>query len=383
MKSPKTSLKLILLISFTLFNWSAQARTSDNALLSEPVETSGILEIAYYGQEFLDHLKGLDSTLTEEDTHGCLHTEADPSDAYEDDKEAPKSSLDYKAALYKILNSSHVRQEGRADKLVDQKCRQLPEESQALCYERYTHSYKGSRKFLFGNLDFDLKQDPDTQEYYVEDYYCLRRYTSKDMEDKRETVGPGQIPFHRTINTEHVWPKSRFCKEGGTKNCRKKYSQINRKQISDLHHLLPTDADTNSLRASYTFGEVGSPAKNRKGKTLKVACPTADNFGQKTTEGVPSKFGIVKAVEGLEDNQRKVFEPPQKHKGNVARALFYFAVNYKLEIDPVEEYYLRKWHQEDPVDESERARHEAIFEAQKNRNPFVDYPELVDLIGNF
>lgn len=36
---------------------------------------------------------------------------------------------------------------------------------------------------------------------------------------------------------------------------------------------------------------------------------------------------------------------------------------------------LLAWHEVDPVDEAERARHEKIFEWQGNRNPFIDFPE--------
>ena len=37
----------------------------------------------------------------------------------------------------------------------------------------------------------------------------------------------------------------------------------------------------------------------------------------------------------------------------------------------------------DPVDAAERARNNAIFQAQGNRNPYIDHPEFVDAVGRF
>ena len=42
--------------------------------------------------------------------------------------------------------------------------------------------------------------------------------------------------------------------------------------------------------------------------------------------------------------------------------------------------YLIQWHFEDPVDAFEIHRNNIIFDFQNNRNPFIDYPHLVELI---
>ena len=72
-----------------------------------------------------------------------------------------------------------------------------------------------------------------------------------------------------------------------------------------------------------------------------------------------------------------------EHKGNVARALFYFSVRYKMPINADEEEVLRRWHALDPVDADEIQRNEIVFETQRNRNPFIDMPELANYIKNF
>ncbi|MFY7988260.1 MAG: endonuclease [Flavobacterium sp.] len=85
-------------------------------------------------------------------------------------------------------------------------------------------------------------------------------------------------------------------------------------------------------------------------------------------------------------------------KGDVARALFYMAVRFDglnvVDGDPSE--YLPSttiasgnigdlatlllWHNQDPSDDFEMNRNNYIYTWQKNRNPFIDHPSLVDYI---
>jgi deoxyribonuclease I len=198
-----------------------------------------------------------------------------------------------------------------------------------------TISYKDARTLLFGTLHLEGTEG----QYYIKDSYCQKTFT------KAVGVGPGQIPNHNEINCEHTWPQSRF------------NSRENRgTQKGDLHHLFPVDARANSTRGNIPFGEVdGDQVTN---------CPQAER-GDDIYSGISS------------------FEPSKYHKGNVARALFYFSVRYKISIDDSEEIFLRQWHKEDPIDQDEVSRNEKIFNIQGNRNPFIDDPKLVDQIDNF
>jgi endonuclease I len=74
---------------------------------------------------------------------------------------------------------------------------------------------------------------------------------------------------------------------------------------------------------------------------------------------------------------------PTVHKGNVARALFYFSVRYKIKIPATEEIVLRRWNDLDPIDNAEEVRNEQIYFAQGSRNPFIDFPELANSINKF
>lgn len=143
------------------------------------------------------------------------------------------------------------------------------------------------------------------------------------------------------FNTEHTYPQSFF--------------NSNEPMLSDLFHLFPTDNYPNTIRSNYPFGIV-------------VSNITWDSAG--------SKLG--KDYEGS-----TVFEPRNVHKGNVARALFYFVVKYTNLggfMSGKQESVLRQWNLLDTVDWKERLRNERIATFQKVRNPFIDHPELVDRI---
>jgi hypothetical protein len=80
-----------------------------------------------------------------------------------------------------------------------------------------------------------------------------------------------------------------------------------------------------------------------------------------------------------------------KFKGDVARSVFYMAVRYNgLEIvngfpegsvgDFGDLATLLDWHRNDPPDDFEMNRNNVIYNWQKNRNPFIDQPLLVEYI---
>lgn len=199
--------------------------------------------------------------------------------------------------------------------------------------------YKGARTELLGRIS--LTQDKTG--YVIKDVYCEENYGKSQFRGGNGPA-PGRIPDDKVLNTEHTWPQSRF---GG---------QDREKQKSDLHHLFPTDSEMNGIRGNFPFGEVQNNERH-----LKCTCSRA----------------------GDDNNGNYVFEAPEAHRGNVARALFYFSVRYGMAIDTTQEGVLRKWDKQDPVDASEVTRNDEIEKVQGNRNPFIDRPELADQITNF
>lgn len=195
--------------------------------------------------------------------------------------------------------------------------------------------YKTAKKQLFGSLHLEQ----GNRGYYIKDLYCNKEFTTG--------VGPGSLPNQNQINCEHTWPQSKFTK-----------SFSNEMQKSDLHHLFPTDSRANSTRGNYEFADV---VRNEN----LVDC-SASQSGASVTQGGD-----------------RYFEPPLEHKGNVARALFYFSVRYKMDINPSQEAFLRTWNELDPVDSEELERNNEIQRLQGNRNPFIDNPNLVNQISDF
>lgn len=242
--------------------------------------------------------------------------------------------------LYRIMSSGHVKQGNRPDALVPN-CNSAGNHDLP-CREHRSLGYDQARVKLFGELHLERLSNG---QYAVEDVYCEKIFTDQDFGGS-PTFGPDKKPSSgNIINTEHTWPQSRF---GGADRGLQK---------ADLHHLFPTDSQMNSTRSSLHFGDVV-----RDRETLK--CP---------------HNRVGRGARGGED----VFEVPDTQKGNTARAVFYFATRYKLSIDASEEKTLREWDKEDPVDAEEFERNNKIEELQGNRNPFIDFADLVDQIDNF
>ncbi len=204
-------------------------------------------------------------------------------------------------------------------------------------------SYKEARKKLFGHIHLE---GTNPGNFVVRDIYCTNDYTTTDF-PRDKTIGPNRIPDHRVINTEHVWPQSRF-NTGGPAG-EKEY------KVSDLHILYPSSSRMNSARLNHAYGE-----------------PTTDIKKYRCSSAKKGKFRGV-----------TVFEPPRESKGNVARAMFYFAVRYNMKINNNMEKFLRRWHREDPVDRLEKRRSQLIKRYQGNSNPFIENPRLITKIKDF
>ncbi len=140
---------------------------------------------------------------------------------------------------------------------------------------------------------------------------------------------------------------------------------------TDLYNAFPLTADVREHRGEYTPGVVTDV--------------TYSNHYWKAGRGEIS--GVV----------TNLYEPPESFKGEFARTFFYMAVMYHrptwsprgfmmMTAEPypgLNRYAVRlltEWHATHPVSAAEMGRVDAIEQLQGNRNPFVDYPELVDYL---
>ena len=139
----------------------------------------------------------------------------------------------------------------------------------------------------------------------------------------------------------------------------------------DLHHLTPADASANMAKSNYALGE--------------VITPSFDNEVSKIGTG----YANGKAT--------NLFEPADEYKGDFARMYLYFVTCYQDYIwqslantmfaqnsyptlNAYGQTLLLKWHRQDPVSQKEIDRNNAVYSFQGNRNPYIDYPNLVEYI---
>ncbi len=158
---------------------------------------------------------------------------------------------------------------------------------------------------------------------------------------------PTQAAFAKGINTEHTFPQS--------------LGAMNQAE-GDMHHLYPTREDVNADRGNSPFAEIPDSQ-------------TEDWYylGQQSSSMPSSNIDLYS------EHKSGYFEPREEHKGNVARAMFYFYTMYKAQADAANSTFFESqrqtlcaWHLLDPVDEPEWNRTWRIAQYQSGKpNPFV------------
>lgn len=194
------------------------------------------------------------------------------------------------------------------------------------------------------------------------DYYPYTYYVIGNPSQVLDMYSDNITYFSNTtsMNREHTVPKSWW---GGSTSMG---------PGCDIFNVIPSDQTANSAKSNYPLGTI-------TGK------PRFDN-------------GVTKVGQcGIADYNDLVFEPKDSYKGDFARIYFYVATCYpdlawdsnkakamtngsKLTLQDWIIPMLLEWNAQDPVDAAEIQRNEDVYKQQGNRNPFIDYPSLVDYI---
>jgi deoxyribonuclease-1 len=187
---------------------------------------------------------------------------------------------------------------------------------------------------------------PEKQEFYCG--CTIRWQAGKGIPDLK---GCGyQIrkngPRANRIEWEHVMPAQQFgsplaCwKKGGREQCGK--TDVLFKQMeADLFNLKPAIGEVNGDRAHYRFGMLPAQAPQYGSCEVKV------------------------------DFKSRLVEPRAEIRGDIARIHFYMADKYQLPLAKAQQQLFMAWHQQDPVDETERKLQQRIAQQMGHANDFV------------
>lgn len=169
------------------------------------------------------------------------------------------------------------------------------------------------------------------------------------------TLDPNEDPstdaFYKGVNAEHTWPQS--------------MGAGNEPAKSDIHHLFPTKSNVNSARNNDPLGEIDDNLTDTW------------YYLDQSQSSIPSSNIDLYA----ENYGSTTFEPREQHKGNAARAVFYFVAIYQAQADQnffdQQKNDLYQWHYLDEVDADELNRSSTIAGYQGNENPFILDTSLV------
>ncbi len=203
--------------------------------------------------------------------------------------------------------------------------------------------------------------------------------------DFKQTDCNGSIIIDRYSTTQYTWQSDQCGQYNGVGDCYNREHSIPNSwwggsdsdtAYTDLHHMFPVDGWVNAERGNYPFGDCANGTPKGTGK--RGTCTFSGYNGT-------------------------VFEVTDEYKGDFARVYFYFATRYMVRMSnytsgtgsavfTASNYLglttwainqLLEWHRNDPVSTLESTRNDKVYSIQRNRNPFVDYPELVEYIwGN-
>ena len=154
----------------------------------------------------------------------------------------------------------------------------------------------------------------------------------------------------RKLTIEHAYPADWIASHHDCKNRNTCKASAYGRAAADLHNLWPAIGNINSSRQDKPLAEIPGEAHRR----FADYCPDFER-----TKGSGETEAIV--------------EPRDSVKGDMARSILHMTDSYGLPLPPeMPRDMLRKWHEEDPPDDTERWRNLVIQSLQDTRNSYID-----------
>ena len=264
----------------------------------------------------------------------------------------------------------------------------LIQELQKMCFDKHTQWVEYGQISTYGSKTNDHNSIDAIADGSNKNQYF---YTGK------EASGFG--------TREHVWPcanSGELWTHGGSTGSFSPHNVDNQYYIgggSDLFHVRPSSGTINTARGNSRFGPLDSSEEGVVSLT-----ESGGKYALKI-------YGANKTSAGNYEYASKA-EPADEMKGDVARIILYVYVHYQERGDTPSGYVtakngnkfnftdmtgplslksimdgesedackelLKEWNRIDKPSQVEKLRNETVQKIQGNRNPFVDYPDLVD-----
>lgn len=251
------------------------------------------------------------------------------------------------------------------------------------------HLFYGQIDSFYSRTDLKPAEAPFTGFVIIDRYCseiptaldsCMFRYNDRDPNVRSFCFTGGTASAYcKCYAKEHSFPSSWFNDSTLTR--------------TDMHHIFPADSKANNDKSNFPLGYVRPTAITTTYNGTKVGrSDAARNFGY-----IGAKDTLIA---GNNSTFNKVFEPIDEFKGDFARAYLYIATRYDDRINNwknldsigkhaisstsytgLEPWILQlcvKWHKLDPPSALERKRNDSVYAIQGNRNPYIDFPSLVE-----
>ncbi|RVU85606.1 hypothetical protein EOL70_06545 [Leucothrix sargassi] len=152
-----------------------------------------------------------------------------------------------------------------------------------------------------------------------------------------------RIEWEHIVPAWHFGHQLRCWQNGGRLHCRNSNEQF-REMEADMHNLVPAIGEINGDRSNYKYSMIANEPRL---------------YGRSVNMEVEFKSSTA--------------EPPENVMGDIARAYFYMADRYQLQISDQQKKLFIAWNNMDPVDDWEREKNQRVKALQNTENKYITH----------